>query len=165
MPYCEGPEFSKKEYDFYEQNFSSVVLHGQDRELSLFDSEGKRLPLKEHLKSLFSGLEIVAEFLDDQLKNRQYRRVLNKYRKVFEGEDLSLSELMIEEMRSKKISYFELISNLSKKNKQFFTEKEMDFDKESYFINQSEKSKVEHLKIERKKAEPFDVFVKNYLGR
>ena len=55
-------------------------------------------------------------------KTGEYRGVLNKYRKVFEGEDLSLSELMIEEMRSKKISYFELISNLSQKNKQFFIE-------------------------------------------
>ena len=63
------------------------------------------------------------------------------------------------------MSYFEFISNLSKKNKDFFIEKEMDSDKESYFINQSEKSKVEHLKIERKRREPFDVFVKNYLGR
>ena len=163
---CEGPEFTNKEHGFYEQNFSSVVLHGQDRDLPLFNSEGSQQPLKEHLKILFSGLDTVAELLDSHPgKIGEYRGVLNKYRKVFEGEDLSLSELMIEEMRSKKISYFELISNLSQKNKQFFTEKEMDFAKESYFIDQSEKSKVEHLKIERKKREPFDVFVKKYLGR
>ena len=163
---CEGRQFSKREQDFYEQNFSKVVLHGQNRKLPLFDSEGKHLPLKEHLKSLFSKLEVVAELLDDQTESiNEYRRVLDKYKKVFEGEDLSLSELMIEEMRSKRISYFELISNLSKENKLFFTESEMNSDKERFFINQSEKSKVEHLKIERKEREPFDIFVKKYLGR
>ena len=72
---------------------------------------------------------------------------------------------MIQEMKSKELSYSELISSLSKENKKFFTEKEMDSDKEKHFIGQSEKSKVEHLKIERKKREPFDIFVKKYLGR
>ena len=84
---------------------------------------------------------------------------------MFEGDGLTLSELMVEEMRSKRVSYFELISSLSEKNKQFFAEKEMDLSKERNFIDQSEKSKVEHLKIERKEREPFDIFVKKYLGR
>ncbi len=169
--YCllsERPEFSKKEYDLYEQNFSAVVLGGQDRKLSLFDEEGGRKPLKEQLKSLFSGLEVVVELFDHHTSTEQsgeYRKVLEKYRKVFEGKELSLSELMIQEMKSKELSYSELISSLSKENKKFFTEKEMDSDKEKHFIGQSEKSKVEHLKIERKKREPFDIFVKKYLGR
>ncbi len=169
LTYClisDGPQFSKREYDCYEKNFSLVVLGGQNRELPLFNADGESRPLREHLKGLFSALEVVVELLESSEENPgEYKRVLNKYRKVFEGEGLTLSELMVEEMRSKRVSYFELISSLSKKNKQFFTEKEMDLGKERHFIDQSEKSKVEHLKIERKEREPFDIFVKKYLGR
>ena len=167
--YClisESPGFNTKENHVYEKNFSSVVLGGQNRELLLFDKDGNNQLLKEHLKSLFFELEVVAEILDGCIgKEEEYKKVLNKYRKVFEGEELSLSEMVIEEMRTQKLSYFELISKLSEKNKQFFIQKEMDIKKEERFIDQSEKSKMEHLKIERKKRVPFELFVRNYLGR
>ena len=86
LPYLRRPEFSKKEYDFYEQNFSDVVLGGQDRELSLFDGEGNRQPLKEHLKGLFSGLE-VAELLDHHTTEqsgtyKEFWIILGKYLRV-----------------------------------------------------------------------------------
>ena len=84
---------------------------------------------------------------------------------MFEGKELSLSESMIETMKTKDLSYFELISSLSEKNKKFFTDKELNLEKEKEFIDQSEKSKLEHLKIEREEQGPFDAFVKNYLGR
>ena len=144
----------------------AVVLGGRNRDLPLFEVDGSSKSLKEMLKDLFFGLEVVVEILDSCLGQEEgYKEVLEKYRRIFEGKEPSLSERMIEEMNTQKLSYFDLIYNLSEKNKKFFIEKEMASDKERYFIDQSEKSKVEHLKIERKAREPFDVFVKNYLGR
>ena len=75
---------------------------------------------------------------------------------MFEGKELSLSESMIETMKTKDLSYFELISSLSEKNKKFFTDKELNLEKEKEFIDQSEKSKLEHLKIEEEQ-DPLDV--------
>jgi gamma-glutamylcysteine synthetase len=90
---------------------------------------------------------------------------LKSLKKVIDGEDLSLSERVLHEMVSKKMSYFELIMDASIKNKSFFLERDLSREKSLYFMNESEKSKIEHLKIERDDNLSYADFVKNYLNQ
>jgi glutamate--cysteine ligase len=169
LVYCliiESPQHSPAGNRICEENFSKVVLGGQDRNLFLSLDEHTKQPISQILNNIFSEMNIVAELLDRSYSSsRSYQDVLKSLKKVIDGEDLSLSERVLHEMVSKKMSYFELIMDASIKNKSFFLERDLSREKSLYFMNESEKSKIEHLKIERGDNLPYVDFVKKYLNQ
>ena len=161
----EGNYQTSKENKVYGENFSRVLLEGQNRNLHLDMGGGKLEKISDILNDLFSELDLVAAMLDQSLsEDNRYQGVLQSLRKVINREELSLSEKVLDEMKTNDMSYSELTFKLSKENKSFFINKDLDDERKLYFINESEKSKIEHLKIEREKKVPFDQFVQKYLG-
>ena len=161
----EGDYQTSGENKIYSENFSRVVLEGQNRNLNLDLGGGRYEKISNQLVDLFSELDLVAEILDQSLsRENKYQDVLKSLRKVINNEELSLSERVLDEMKTKGMSYSELTLKLSKENKSFFSNRELGKERKLYFINESEKSKIEHLEIEREEKIPFDKFVEKYLG-
>jgi glutamate--cysteine ligase len=157
----ESPHCNESEFFEIAKNMTAVVEHGRDKDLTL-NSEGKPKKLREWAGELIEELGYAAGLLDHTHNTSLYEESLQAQVNKVINSDLTPSGKMLKAMRAGNLSFFEFSMQQSRKQNDYFKQKRLNEETNTFMKNISRDSLVKQQEIENADTISFEDFLKDW---
>ena len=157
----ESPATDAEETANILENQRRTVYYGRDPELTLLH-KGQEKPIAALIAELFTRMEPVSALLDSHQQTTAHGDAIKAFKMFISKPELTASAQILNEMRTKGQTYFEVAMNHARQHRQYFLDKPPAPD----IVEQYQQMAVESLKqqraIEVADEIDFDTFLANY---
>lgn len=164
--YCllsDSPASDHNEYQDIQENQQRMVYNGRDPELTLKD-RGQERSLREWGKNMMDELQQVADLLDKDQTDHRYKNSLAIEREKMDNDALTPSAKILADMEKENITFFRFASNMSQKNRDYFTQYPLD-GKLDHYHALAEQSLQKQTEIEKSDTMSFDEYLADYYSQ
>lgn len=163
--YClakESPLITEKEYRSIKHNRHLTAFYGRKPNIKLKTKTGL-ISLKNWAFQILKEVKIITQIMDNSSMEKKYQKSVEKQLEKIKYPDKTPSNLIQSDIQSKKESFVEFISNLSKKYHTEFLNKRLD-SKTKVRINEIVKRSIQQEKklVKESKKIPFSTYIQEY---
>lgn len=158
----DGPKIEKVEKQRIERNHAHVIASGRKPGLMLLDDNGTPRAMKDLAFGFIEYMQMCSTVFDKAFSTTQFHDVCEYAKDHIQDMSLLPSSQLLEEMKSQKLSYDELMCHKAEKYKGIFEEKPLTEERQSFYEQLATKSIEQQAKLEAESGD-FDHYLREYL--
>jgi glutamate--cysteine ligase len=144
-----SPDLSTQSHKITTANTQKVVSQGRKPDCELIHPlNQKPILLNQWAQSIFEELYLIADFLDTETLNKRYRHALDHFAPSLADTSILPSAKMLEDLFKNYDSFTELGLSLSKRNKEYFAQKQLSNLQQAEFNQMAQESLQKQALIE-----------------
>jgi len=159
----DSPPIDAAEQKHINANQGLVAREGRDPDLTLYQSNGKRVPIRNWADHLFSQMTGPAELLDEIHEDDRYQTVLKRYHAMVRDADQTPSARMLAQMRARQEEFVHFGLRVSAEHADAMRRKPMSEAAQTRLANEAARSLKEQADLEAKRAPSFESYLAEYL--
>ncbi len=156
-----SPLTYEQEYRAVQENQERTVYRGRDPDLQLI-ANGHERSLNDWGRELMDKMAPMAELLDKACGDQGYMAALDQYRAQLNEPDRTLSGRILNDMRDKQQSFFELTMDLANSHSEFYHQRGVSSEIQTQFSQLAEQSLAKQAEIEAGDHQSFDDYLRDY---
>ena len=146
-----------------EENFNKVVIEGRHPDLTL-NQKQQPITLQKWGSELLREMEPVAKMLDGANDTSQFSLSVQVQQQKLDTPALTPSAQVLAAMKDQKTSYIDLIYSLSREHSNYFRQQVMEEERQTYFQQVAERSRVDQHLRELEDKKEFETFLAEYFA-
>ncbi|TQV82518.1 glutamate--cysteine ligase [Exilibacterium tricleocarpae] len=166
--YCllkDSPEANNTEYRHILENQRRIVYRGREPGLTLLDSEGAEIGLKDWGMALLEELAPVAGLLDRATGSDHHATALGQQRGKVEDAQLTPSARVLRDMEEQGVTFFRLAMNQAERHSQALTATPLDQRTELRFRAMAATSLQEQAAVEAADTLSFEEYLQRFYAQ
>lgn len=145
-------------------NINEVAVRGRDPQLKL-RRDGGEVYLRDWANEIFEHMSAGCDLLDKDANVHCYCEALQQQRAKIADPDLTPSARMLAEMDQNGEEFYHFAMRMSRQHQQWFAERPLSEQKQSYFETLARESIDRQRAIEAADDIPFETFLQNYFDQ
>ena len=159
---CPDSKISNDEYFEIKDNLKKVAHNGRNNETCLKVGE-RNLKINIAVKTLLDSLMEIAKIMDKIMGDKNiYEKCILEQKKKINDNKILPSNLMLNEMKNKGMTFYELCMENIWRQKKYFDEMKKDDDIIQILQEETRKSILKKNELENKSGESYEDYIKKY---